>query len=509
MRIPLAQDLHINAFSSGSITDMESGVTNGIVIKSASGPYLTQRPSIDVFEDASLTVTDQKGRAIYYWAYNSALYFVNNNTIYKGTYGTVIGTITAGTQKCYFLELGTLLILLDPQNDQGWTISTGGTLTQITDVDFPPKQTPAIGLAFGGAILDSYLFVLGETGIIYNSDLSTAGSFNALAYLTAEREPDGGVYLAKHHDHLVVFGPRSMEFFYDASIASPASPLTRRQDVYYSMGCASGESVHVDGDTIYFVGSDASGSLGVYVLNNFAPAKISTPTLDAFLTKSVINDSYSLVGSGLSGDGRTLYILSVYLLSGTDQIQTSLCYDPASGMWSSWSTNVGGQSYFPLVSWTIRTGTTPRTGEGIFANGDLFTVIDNEIPRDTLGGKGWVESGWVATGWVVAAVAAGSNAYPITIKTRTGLYDGGTSKMKKITNMVPVIDKTANANTLTIRWANENNASFGSDRTIDTSVFERINASGSFRKRNFELEYAGTERLKIYALEGDIIAGIK
>lgn len=508
MRLPVYNNLHINAFSGGEITDLESGMLNAVVVKNNAGDYLTQRPSIDVFEDASATVTNQKGRAIYYWSSNSGLYFVNANTIYKGTYGTVIGTITTGTQKCYFFEVGTLLVLLDPQNNQGWTITTGGTLTEITDVDFPPKQTPALGITFGGAVLDGYLFVVADDGTIYNSALENAASWNALSFVDAERQPDGGVYLGTHHDNIVVFGPRSIEFFYDAQIASPASPLTRRQDVYHAIGCVSGESVYQDGDTIYFAGSNASGAVSVYMMNNFVPTKISTPTLDAFLTKSVINDGYSLVGSGLSGQGSTNYILTVYLLSGTVQPLISFSYDSVTGLWSEYRTTVAGQGKFPLVSWTIRTGTVPRSGEGIFANGDLFTVIDDQNPVDSIGGTGWVESGWVATGWVASA-STGSGAVNINMKSRLGQYDGGTKTKKKIINLVPIVDQTESSNMLTVRWSDENSKSFNTGREVDTSVFEQINGTGSFRRRNFELEYSGDERVKLYALEGETIRGLK
>lgn len=509
MRLPAYANLHINAFSGGAITDLESGMLNGVVVKSGSGDYITQRPSVDVFEDASVTVADAKGRGIYRWDSAPGTYFVNANKIYKNTYATVIGTITTGTQKCYFFEVGTLLVLLDPQNNQGWTITVGGVLAEITDLDFPPKQTPARGIAFGGAVLDGYLFVLAEDGTIYNSSLKDAVTWNALSFVDAERQTDGGVYLGIHHDNLVVFGARSIEFFYDAQGASPASPLARRQDVYHAIGCASGESVYQDGDVIYFVGNDSSGSLGVYRMASFAIEKISTPTMDAFLTKSVVSDGYSILGSGLSGEGSTQYILTMYLLSGTVQSLVSLSYNSVSGLWSEYRTAVSGHTHFSLVAWTTRSGINPRIGEGIFSNGDLFTVIDNLSPVDTIGGTGWVAAGWVAAGWVVAAAAAGANGVNIQMKTRLGQFDGGTTIKKKAANLSAVIDKTVNASTLTVRWSDENGKAFNQGREINTAVYEKINATGSFRRRNFELEAAGNERLKLYALEGDIVAGFK
>ena len=45
-------DMHINAFSGGTITELESGITNGVVQTKNGITYLTQRPSIDIFEDA-------------------------------------------------------------------------------------------------------------------------------------------------------------------------------------------------------------------------------------------------------------------------------------------------------------------------------------------------------------------------------------------------------------------------------------------------------------------------
>ena len=126
MRVPLAVDLHINKFNGAAITDKDSGITNGVVEKRGDTFYVTQRPSIDVFEDASVTVSDARGRAIYYWDGNSALYFANNDTIYKTAYGTTVGTVSSGTKKCKFLVMGTTLLFLDAENDQGLAILPHG-----------------------------------------------------------------------------------------------------------------------------------------------------------------------------------------------------------------------------------------------------------------------------------------------------------------------------------------------------------------------------------------------
>ena len=500
MRVSLTPDLHINAFTGATITEKDSGITNGIVEKRGDVLYLTQRPSIDVFEDASVNVADARGRAIYYWDSASDLYFLNNDTIYKNSHASSVSSSpTAGTKKCKFLEVGTELVLLDAENDQGFTITTGDVVTEITDTDFPPKQTPAVALAYGGAVLDKYLFVLGEDGIIYNSAIGDATTWAALDYLDAERSNDGGQYLGKHHDNIVVYGDRTIEFFYDAA-NSTGSPLNRRQDVAYQIGCASGESVWEEGDRSFFVGNDFSGSLKVFSLESFSVKKISTSTIDSLITQAVTKDGYYINGSGFSASGHTYYILNIYLTPSDSSPNTTLVYDDATGLWGEWETTVNGLTKFPLIEWTTRNGTQSRYGEGILFNGDLITVNDNFVPQDTLLASTYVTTGYVATGYVLES---GETGTAINLNVRTGQSDGGDDVKKKLPNIRHVGDKTTTSQNLTVKWDKENNSSFNSGVTIDTSKFQRVNRLGSFRRINFELDYSGTEVLRLEALEGN------
>lgn len=503
MRIPLTPNLGINLFSGGTITQLESGTVNGVIENNESGPYLTQRPAINVSEDASATVSAAKGRGIYYWDGNTDVYFVNNATVYKTSYATVIGTITAGIEKCYFFSIGARLVLLDPANDRGWTITTGGTLAEITDTDFPPRQTPAVALAYGGADVDGYLFALGENGSIYQSALEDATAWAALDYLTAERNPDGGVSLNKHHDNIVVFGPRTTEIFY-VTDAATGSVLARRQDVFYNTGCASGASVHEQGDDIFFAGADTFGAIGVYVMSNFVITKISTATIDSFLSQAVVKDGYMLVGSGFGGMGHEYYLLSIYPASTTVAPETTLCFDSATKQWSRWETSLNSMTQFPVMATSSRTGISTRYGQGIFNNGDLFTLNDSLIPIDTLLSAGWVESGWVESGWVSETPESGTN---ISLTCRTGQYDGGTAKEKFHHSLRLVSQLTSAAQTLTIKHSNDSSRSFNAGRTIDMSKNQKLTALGKFRRRNFQVEYAGSEQVRLHALEGDMTTG--
>ena len=505
MRLNPAVNMHINAFSGATITELDSGMTNAVMELRNDIPYITQRPSIDVFEDASTHVSDNRGRAIYYWALATSLYIFNNDTIYKGSQSTSLSTApTAGTKKAKFLELGTNLILINPESDEAFTITTGGTVTEITDTDFPPKQTPAIPLAWGGAILDKYLFVLGTNGTIYSSTLSTPATWGALDFKEAEREPDGGVAIGKHYDNIVVYGTATIEFFYDAANSS-GSPINRRQDVSYNVGMNNGESLWEEGDRSFFIGRNFSGALGVYTLENFQIRKLSTTTIDSFLTQAIAKDNYLAVGSGMSAQGHIYYTLTLYHVSTDIVPDITLVYDDTAGLWCEWETTVNSLTKFPVVDWTKRLGASTRYGEGILANGDLVTINDNLTPADTLLSAGWVETAWVETGWV--SRTPGSAGTAVAVKSRLGQSDLGSTLHKYPLSYKVVADLTPNSQTLTLKWANENNTSFNTGKTFDTSKYQKATRNGRFRRRNHEIQYSGSDVLRLEAIEADIPTG--
>jgi len=465
---------------------------------------VTQRPSFDLFEDASSHIADGRGRAITYWDGNDALYIVNNGTLYKNSQSNSISSaLTAGTKKCKFVLLDTLLCLFDAENNQAFTITTSDVVTEITDVDFPPNQTPAIRLAFGSVVLDGYVFVLGENGTIYNSDLEAAGSWNPLNFINAERKTDGGSYIGSHHDHVVALGARTTEFFYNQANTT-GSPLGRRQDVSYNIGCSAGESVWDIGDRLFFVGTNESGSLGVYTLEKFQIRKISTSTIDSFLTQAIVKDGYEVIGSGLAAQGHMFYTLTLHTTPGDISPEITLVFDDASGLWGDWKTGLGGISKFPLVDWTVRRGIIPRYGEGILANGDLVTINDDFNPQDTLLASSYVDTGFVDAGYVEEA---GESGTAVTLKIRLGHFDGGTDNKKFPSELRPVCNRTVTPQNLIIRWANGNNNEFNIGRSIDMSHFNRLRRLGSFRRRNHEVEYSGTEVIRIRRLEGKARVG--
>jgi hypothetical protein len=477
-RVPLAVDLTIENFSGSSITNFSSFIKNGIVEIQKSDPYdkvvVTCRPSFDVYEENDTGT--EKGRGYIYWADNSAGYFVNDDTVYKNNYATTVGTISSGSSKVYFYPVGADLVLIDPENDEGWTIDSGNTLTQITDADFPSD------LVDGLVNLNDYAYVLSSDGTISNSANGDATTWGALDYITAERDKDSGIYLTKHHDNIVALGSKTCEFFYDNANAT-GSPLARRQDIFHNVGCVSGAGVWETGNIILFPGTTPEGGVGVYKLENFGLTKVSPPGLDVFLTNYLTREEGYLIGSGIPGQAKALYFLTAYkLVSGVITPSYTFIFDTTTGFWYLAGTNLaelGDSVSIPIISWSFALGSDVRLGEGILSNGNLITVYDDFLPVDRQSGSIYVLGGYVDADYVEQAEEISVNQ---TLKIRTGHMDFGTTKYKycnRLSIAGDYIEETAgsapsaDANQMIIRWSD----SYSTDSSFDTYSPELIQNS--------------------------------
>ena len=109
---------------------------------------------------------------------------------------------------------------------------TGTAATGISDVDYPTLTTRGI------AYLDGTYYVMEPDGTIRNS-LAAADdptSWPTDGFISAEFEPDTGVYLGKALNYVVAFGQWTTELFWDA--ANPTgSPLSPVQNGVLLIGC--------------------------------------------------------------------------------------------------------------------------------------------------------------------------------------------------------------------------------------------------------------------------------
>lgn len=416
------------------------------------------------------------------------------------------GTITArrtlgpGTGKVYIHEVGDYLVLLDIDNNQGWTISSSSstTLAKIEDADFPPNQSPAYTLCRGGCVLNGSLYVGTTAGTLHGCDTSDPTSWDALNVLTAEFDPDGGVFVFKHNEHAVFGGPRSIEFFRDAGNPT-GSPLSPRTDIQHTIGIASEDTLWENNSISYYVGQSITGELGVYRMVGMIPEKVSTHDIDSFLTTSVTTENVKLVGSGVAIGGRVFYILTTYDLTGSNNDPSSIesvVYDATNNIWpGTW--DLMQVNDCPIVDWTRATRT--QIGKGILLDGKIVTMADDFVPNDRVLQTGWVEDGWVESGWVSEASTDGT---PIQLEVITGRTDMGTVNRKTTSSYRIVGKSTTNSQSMSLSWSNETNRDYGTARTIDLAIpGQRAARCGSFRNRNHKLTGSPTERVNIEAIE--------
>lgn len=548
-RVPLITEEHIDEFSGASITSRSGLVYNGIVDRYAGEKdrvYVTQRPAVKVFSDVSADAPTaaSKGRGMHYWGINQKRYFVNGGVIYKDTYdtpltvATVGGSATAlvsGTEKVYFAEWSSAyndyLFIIVPESDQMFVIQATDVaavgdeepinLTDVAAVGTTGTGTPFHasetwdlagwedvilaangGQAHGAVELDQYLFLATKNGRIYNSNVSNYLHWSALDFLTAERENDDLLYLDKHKDHVVAFGSKSTELMYDAANAT-GSPLTPRKDIYHNIGIVSGQDAWRNGDDIYFLGMKPSGAFHMYTLRDYQLAEDSTSTIDSYLKHGKTEADLYTVLSGFATGNHTYAILTVFDSVNVPQI--SLVYDDSSRMWYEWETTIVDNTKFPLMGWSTRTPDDVVTSEGIFSNGDIFFIEDNFVPVDgtSLLGAYFAEDYTTpldaTTGYSVSSISSGvfSN---ISLQVQVANIELDTTDRKFMHCLKYVGNRTADTQTLTVEWSDDNKVSWLSD-VIDTQVRNQINRMGSFERRAFRITYAGDEQIRAEAVE--------
>lgn len=242
-----------------------------------------------------------------------------------------------------------------------FTITVTGVDTFTYTVSGSPA-TPATGTitAYGGwttvpgiVYLDDYIFVGRSDGEIHNSDRSDYDAWESTSFITPEKEPSLLVAIAKSLNFLVAFKQWDTEFFYDAEIEPPGSPLLPQDSAYLKLGCATAQSIaEFDGGIIFMSKRDQlQRSREVHVLNGLTPQKVSTPEVERLLNADDLATVYPLY---LSTAGHQLYVMTLK----TSEI--TLVYDFNNGFW---------------YQWTLLTAQSANNVTGISSDETTATVI--------------------------------------------------------------------------------------------------------------------------------------
>lgn len=391
---------------------------------------------------------------------------------------------------------------------QLFMIAAGGVVTRVVDTELP------VDLIGAPVSIDRYLFVLSAAKFeVYNMDLEAPTSINALGFVAADAFADSAVTLAKHHNQVVCFKEYSTEFFYDATIAAPASPLAKIPQQTLTIGCASAASVVQTGQNIIWLSRNQNGGLAVHVMTGAQPKKVSTPFIDRILASMesfvfadkvestyISNEGhefYVLTIEGAAGSNQALFGigtfgLSVFGLGGAlNTYKRTLVYDITTGEWAEWS------SYNPTTLQQEAFFATYAVSGPHASNAQDFT---NTLIMEK------------ATGniYEMSPAPVGANYAPtykdgtrsITVDIVMNNVDGGTRNRKR-TNSLEILGDAV-ASTLSVSYSDNDYASWSTPRTIDLSGRARLLNMGMFRRRAHKFTHADDKPLRMTGILLDV-----
>ena len=219
-------------------------------------------------------------RGIYYWSKYDTTYAVVGNTIYMyptGGSAGVLGTFSTSTGPAGFTEFtnstgqNSLIIVDGADIVYSTDGTTSTTVTRGGTTNLPASFVPM------PVVMDGYLFLAGtNTQTIFNSVLDDYTDWSdTTQFIDAEMYPDTIQALTKNNNNVIAVGAQSMEYFYDAGIAT-GSPLQRQAPAVQQFGTSAPMTVVQTEKEVVLVGNTGNGGHTVWAVDGFKENEIGT-----------------------------------------------------------------------------------------------------------------------------------------------------------------------------------------------------------------------------------------
>lgn len=250
------------------------------------------------------------------------LYYVVGTEVIKVTTAaavSTIGTIYTSSGRVSFATNKTQLMFVD--GTYGYT-TTGSSVTQISDGDFPNGATVVV-------FLDGYFIVNdpGNIGRFHVSDLDDGTAWTATFFGTAARNPDALISLAVPDRTLWLIGALTTEVWWNSG--NPDFPFESTESGFVEWGTLSAHSVVVvvsptGGTAVISLAENKDG--GRVVMSS--GGRVSTHALESTINGyTTVSDAYAW---SLVWEGHTFYVLTFPTESATWVL------DLATGLWAEW-----------------------------------------------------------------------------------------------------------------------------------------------------------------------------
>ena len=415
--------------------------------------WVNKRPGLD--EQSRPPAGNAAGRGVYNW--RGDLYSFFGTTLYRN--GTSVGTVD-GTNGVYKFSscLGATPKLQLGNGVLAYNYDTSGGLVQITDADFPAAFIK------GWSYLDGTTYVGKANAAIQGSGINAPTTWDALNTITAQIEPDQGVFLGKQLVYTIMGKQWTTEVFYDQANAT-GSPLGTVPGAKANWGCASADGQQDLNGVLVWPGAGKNASLQVLQMDNVKVQPVSTKPIERLLE----GGSYAagnVASWSMKWNGHFFYALTLIAENLT------LAYDLVDQMWMQWTDTNG--NYFPIVAATYDSGMRPilqhATNGRLYYADDAYTTDDGDL---------------------------------ITVDIYTPNFDGGTRRIKQM-NFQEFIGDQVEGSVLQVRvndadyaptkWTNFRNVDLSKPRAYLTNC-------GSFRRRAHNYRHRCDTRFRLQAVE--------
>ncbi|HDS1649008.1 TPA: hypothetical protein QEL68_000704 [Stenotrophomonas maltophilia] len=244
-------------------------------------------------------------------------YFVSGQTLYRrrndggvDALGLIPGVGRVEMTHNQF-GAGYQLVVENGQGGGGYVWdTTASTFNRITDEGYPGS--------ISSDFLDQYhLGVEPQGRYWFHSELSDSTSYNTNDRQEAETQTDKIVGLKVSNNDVVVFGERSIDFFFNTGQAT-GTFVNRRQSIT-NRGCASRHTIQKLDNTLFWLGDDGI----VYRLQGYGAVPVSTRVMD----RAILGYNWSQAFAFTWEDNG----FKCYVLTFPDGMTFS--YDVISGLW--------------------------------------------------------------------------------------------------------------------------------------------------------------------------------
>lgn len=404
-------------------------------------------------------------RGLYFWAdYKYVVYAQDNDIyLYKTSDGTTItcsnvfGTTTGTVGFCSYLYDTGAVVIIATDGTTLITIDSTGVVTTCVDADLPTPHIPK------PIFLDGYLFLVKSgTASIYNSDLNDPMTWTAGNLIDAEMDGDQLITIEKLNNYIIAFGSTSIEYFWDAGIAT-GSPLQRNDTPVKINQYVGGLAKYQN--ALFYIGATEGGQLDVFRLQDFQIEPIGSPTITRYLAQQTTSFS-NFKGGMLSCLGHSFYVLNVD--------GYTFVYDVDTKHWGRWS-------FSSNANFNITNTTQLHSSSQV---GSLFTIST------------------ARTIYLLDDTKYQDNNTNFNVIVVTEPADFGTLNRKTMSRFALFCDRPSTNSTIDVSWSDDDFQSYSSPVSLELNQdIPSIYRLGSFRQRIFKLSYSDNFPLRMQRLQ--------